>query len=110
MSDKTCVERDDKDRQPSERSAQQQQRSPGRTMTPDGHPPERKTKRQKSSETVTRSLSEISLSYLVAYIRRDISKPRMAKRDPDYGESRSSSRLSVEKFSQVIDDTDALFV
>ena len=119
MNDKICVKgalRDDKDRQPSERSAhqqsaQQQQRSPGRAMTPDSHPPERNTKRQKNSETLTRNLSDISLSRLVdAYIRRNISKPRMAKRDPDYGESRSSRRLSVEKFSEVTDDTDALFV
>ena len=117
-----CTEgvlRDDDDRQPSERQSQQQrQRSPGMSRTSDGHdqPPARarKSKRQKSAETVetlTYNLSNVSLSEFVdAYIRRNISKPKMAKRNPDYGESRSSSRLSVEKFSQVIDDTDALFV
>ena len=121
MSDTVCMEgvlRDDKD-QSSERQEQQQQRSPGKSRSPDeGHdqPPVRKTKRQKSVETLTRNLSNVSLSRLVdAYIRRNISKPKMAKRDPNYGESRSSSRLSEESFpgesfTEVIKDNDALYV
>ena len=125
MSDTICIEgvlRDDKDHQPSERreqQQQQQQRSPGKSRTSDeGHdqPPARKTKRQKNVETLTRNLSNVSLSRLVdAYIRRNISKPKMAKRDPNYGESRSSSRLSAESFtaesfSEIIEDNDALYV
>ena len=125
MSDTICIEgvlRDDKDHQPSERreqQQQQQQRSPGKSRTSDeGHdqPPARKTKRQKNVETLTRNLSNVSLSRRVdAYIRRNISKPKMAKRDPNYGESRSSSRLSEESFpgesfTEVIKDNDALYV
>ena len=123
MSDTICIEgvlRDDKDHQQSERQAQQQQqRSRDKSRTSDeghDHPPTRKTKRQKSVETLTHNLSNISLSALVdAYIRRNISKPKMAKRDPNYGESRSSSRLSAESFTaesftDIIEDDDALYV
>ena len=82
--------------------------SPSRTAA------RRRPRRTKSIETLSRKLSSASLGSLVnAYLRRNISMPKMAKREATSRDVSARSRRSVEGVTEEEDDsdnTDALYI